>query len=80
MNVTTIACPVAMTHDAVNVATAPIWVDAAGNQYRVASGIIDGCEATEHQAATPDAVTILIGLPGVEALHSIGLSPEGAEV
>ena len=78
--IVTIACPISMTHDGINPDSAPIWVDAAGNQYRVASGIIDGCEATEHQTATPDAVTILIGLPGVEALHSIGLSPEEAEV
>lgn len=71
----TIACPMSLTHDAINVETAPIWADAAGNQYRVASGVIDGCEATPHTLATPTAITILIGLPGLEALALMGLTP-----
>jgi hypothetical protein len=71
----TIACPLGLSHDAINTDTAPIWVDAAGNQYRVASGVIDGCEATEHQTATPSAVTILIGPPGLAALAAMGLTP-----
>lgn len=72
---TTIACPISMTHDGINPDSAPIWVDADGNQYRVASGFIDGCEATEHQTATPSAVTILIGPPGLAALAAMGLTP-----
>ena len=77
--ITTIACPVAMTHPEVP-DTAPIWVDAGGNEYRVASGIIDACEATEHQTATPDVVTILTNLPGLEALAAMGLSAKEAVV
>lgn len=78
--ITTIACHVAMTHDGINPDTAPIWTDAEGNEYRVASGVIDGCKATDHTAATPDAVTIMIGPPGLEALAAMGLSVKEAEV
>lgn len=72
---TTIACPIAMTHDGVNPDSAPIWADAEGNEYRVASGVIDGCEPTEHTLATPDSITIIVGLPGLEALAAMGLTP-----
>lgn len=73
--IVTIACPISMTHDGINPDSAPIWVDAAGNQYRVASGVIDGCEATEHQTAAPDVVTVIFGVTGLEALATMGLQP-----
>jgi hypothetical protein len=73
--IVTIACPISMTHDGINPDSAPIWVDAAGNQYRVASGIIDGCEATSHQTATPDAITVIFGVTGLAALATMGLKP-----
>lgn len=74
----TIACPPGLSHDAINADTAPIWADAGGNQYRVASGVIDGCEATPHTLATPSAITILIGPPGLDALATMGLTPPAA--
>lgn len=80
MNVTTIACPVAMTHDAVNVATAPIWTDAEGNEYRVTSGVIEDCKATRHKLAKPDKITIMTDIPGLEALSAMGLSAKEAVV
>jgi len=77
--ITTIACPVAMTHPEVP-DTAPIWVDAGGNEYRVSSGIIDECNATRHKLAKSDKITIMIDLPGLEALAAMGLSTKEATV
>jgi hypothetical protein len=80
MNVTTIACPVAMTHPEINPESAPIWTDAEGNEYRVASGVIEDCKATRHKLAKPDKITIMIDLPGLEALAAMGLSVKEVEV
>lgn len=76
--ITTIACPISMSHPDIS-DTSPVWVDAMGNEYRVASGIIGGRKATKKTVASPDAITILIGLPGIEALHSMGLSAKEAD-
>lgn len=78
--ITTIACPLGLEHPAVNPDTAPIWQDAAANQYRVASGMLDGIEPTEHTTATPDAITIIVGMDGLAALAAMGLiQPEVAD-
>jgi hypothetical protein len=77
--ITTIACPAAMTHPEVPDA-APVWVDADGNEYRVASGVIDDCKATRHKLAKPDKITIMTDIPGLEALSAMGLSAKEAVV
>jgi len=77
--ITTIACPAAMTHPEVPDA-APVWVDASGNEYRVASGVIDGCKATRHKLAKPDKITIMTDIPGLEALSAMGLFAKEAVV
>lgn len=77
--ITTIACPAAMTHPEVPDA-APVWVDAEGNEYRVASGIIEDCKATRHNLANPDKITIMIDMPGLEALAAMGLFIKENEV
>lgn len=77
--ITTIACPAAMTHPEVPDA-APVWVDAEGNEYRVASGVIDDCKATRHKLAKPDKITIMTDIPGLEALSAMGLSAKEAVV
>lgn len=77
--ITTIACPVAMTHPEV-LDAAPVWVDAGGNEYRVASGIIEDCTATRHKLAKPDKITIMTDIPGLEALSAMGLSAKEAVV
>ena len=72
MTVTTIACPIAMEHPEVQ-PEAPVWVDAAGNEYRIASGIVEGAETTEHTPAAPDRITIIVGMDGLSALAVMGL-------
>ncbi len=73
MDVVTIACPPGFTDE--NVAeTAPIWIDANGVEYRVASGLLDGYEPAEPSPATPDRVNIVTGLDGLAALAMMGLT------
>lgn len=73
MQTVTIACPTTLEHIHVDSATAPIWVDASGNRYRVASGPLDNIQATEHLVAVPDKITIIIGATGLEALAQMQL-------
>lgn len=76
MDVVTIACPPGFTDE--NVAeTAPIWTDANGVEFRVASGLLEGYEPTEPGPATPDRVNIVTGLDGLAALAMMGLTPVG---
>jgi hypothetical protein len=73
METVTIACPVAITDPDVDAATAPIWLDADGNQYAIASGMIEGRIATDHTVAMPDRVTVFVGVDGLFALAAMGL-------
>lgn len=79
MDTTTIACPVGMDHPGVDPATAPIWLDAAGNEYRIASGVIPDAEPTEWTTAAPDRVTVIVGMDGFSALSMMGLMAKPVE-
>ena len=76
METVTIACPISMTHPEVDQDSAPIWVDAKGNEYRVASGRLEGYTATESSVASPLRVTIVIGTDGLFALSDMGLKAQ----
>lgn len=76
MDTTTIACPLGLDHPGVDSATAPIWLDAAGNQYQIASGVIPDAEPTEWTEAAPDRVTVIVGMDGFAALAAMGLHPK----
>ena len=73
MDIVTIACPPGFTDP--NVAdNAPIWLDANGVEYQVASGILEGYEPTEPVLAAPDRVNVVIGMDGLDALAAMGLT------
>lgn len=72
MEITTIACPPGFTDPNVD-ENAPIWVDDDGNEYRVASGQLDGYTATSNTLASPLGVTVAIGPDGKLALENMGL-------
>lgn len=65
--ITTIACPTDLEHPEVNVETAPIWVDAKGVPYRVASGILP------EQVGLDPRIKIATGPDGLSALAEMGL-------
>lgn len=72
--ITTIACPPNMSDPNVNVETAPIWFDEFGNQYLVASGIVEGEYTTSNPIeAQPDRINVVVGYVGLEALSMMGL-------
>ena len=73
--IVTIACPVHLSHAEIDPLTAPIWIDAVGNEYRVASGLIDVAQ-TDHSVATPDRLTIVVAQDGLTALAQMGLVPK----
>lgn len=73
MNIVTIACPAGFTDP--NVAdNAPIWLDASGIEYMVASGPLEGYESTEPSLAAPDRVNVVVGMDGLDALAAMGLT------
>jgi hypothetical protein len=73
MDIVTIACPPGFTDP--NVAdNAPIWLDANGIEYMVASGPMEGYEPTEPDLAAPDRVNVIIGMNGLDALAAMGLT------
>ena len=73
METTTIACPPGFTDP--NVAdNAPIWLDANGVEYMVASGLLEGYEPTELGLAAPDRVNVVVGMDGLDALVVMGLT------
>lgn len=74
----TIACPLAMDHPEVNKEFAPVWIDSTGNEYFVASGVIEG-EATEDTQADPSRITIITGVDGLSALATMGLTPKAEQ-
>ena len=73
--ITTIACPLDLTHPAVDPDTAPIWTDGT-TDYRVASGILPDLLPTYWSEATPNRVTIICGMVGLAALAMMGLTPK----
>lgn len=73
MDIVTIACPPGFTDP--NVAdNAPIWIDANGVEYMVASGMLEGYEPTEPVLSAPDRVNVVVGMDGLDALAAMGLT------
>lgn len=78
MQITTVAVPIAMTHSFVDQATAPVWIDSLGNQYQIASGMLaNPIDSTDHTVATPNQITVIVGVEGLTALAQMGLTPKG---
>lgn len=78
METTTIACPPNFTDP--NVAeNAPIWVDANGVEYKVASGPLEGYTTTEPVQAQVDRVNVIVGMDGLAALAAMGLTVKEIE-
>ena len=78
METTTIACPSGFTDE--NVAeNAPIWVDAKGIEYQVASGLLEGYTTSDPVEATSDRVNVVVGINGLEALAAMGLTVKESE-
>lgn len=76
MNIVTIALPPGFEDPNVDPATAPVWVDASGNEYLVASGLLDGeYEASDPVPAQPDRENIVLGMSGLDALAAMELTP-----
>ena len=73
MDIVTIACPPGFTDPNV-VDNAPIWLDANGVEYMVASGLLEGYEPTEAVLAAPDRVNVVVGMDGLDALAAMGLT------
>jgi hypothetical protein len=81
MEITTLACPPSMSDPNIDPATAPVWVDAEGNQYLVASGFLDGEYVTSDPIlAEPDRINAVVEMAGLDALAAMGLTPEPEEV
>jgi hypothetical protein len=81
MEITTLACPPSMSDPNIDPATAPVWVDAEGNQYLVASGFLDGEYVTSDPIlAEPDRINAVVAMAGLDALAAMGLTPEPEEV
>lgn len=75
--ITTIACPPGYTDPNVDPAVAPIWVDADGVEYLVASGMVEGMyETSDPILAEPDRVNVVVGMDGLSALAAMGLTPK----
>ncbi len=72
MEVVTIACPPGFTDENV-VETAPVWTDGT-TLYRVASGVLEGYTQSDSITATPDKLTVIVGVSGLEALALMGLT------
>ena len=73
MDIVTIACPPGFTDPNVDPATAPIWLDANGIEYQVASGLLAGYTTTEPIQARADRVNVIVGMNGLDALAAMGL-------
>jgi hypothetical protein len=79
METTTIACPPGFTDP--NVAeNAPIWLDANGIEYTVASGPLDGYETSDPVVALADRVNVIVGMSGLDALAAMGLNVKEVEI
>jgi hypothetical protein len=84
MDIVTIACPPNYTDSNV-VENAPIWLDANGVEYAVASGPLEGYtleedgeiipyETSDPIEAQPDRVNVVVGMDGLAALAAMGLT------
>ena len=74
--ITTLACPPSISDPNIDPATAPVWVDAEGNQYLVASGFLDGeYETSDPILAEPDRLNVVVVMDGLSALAEMGLVP-----
>jgi hypothetical protein len=79
-DITTLACPPSMSDPNVNPDTAPIWLDADGNEYLVASGQLDGeYETSDPIEAQPYRLNVVVGMDGLSALAAMGLTPAPAD-
>jgi len=77
METVTIACPPGFTDPNVNRETAPVWVDAVGTEYLVASGLLEGDYYTSHPVfAQTDRVSVVVGMDAMGALSAMGLRPK----
>ena len=74
MDIVTIACPPGFTDPNVDPATSPIWTDANGIEYQVASGLLEGYTTTEPIQARADRVNVIVGMNGLDALAAMGLA------
>ena len=74
MDIVTIACPPGFADPNVDPATAPIWLDANGIEYQVASGLLEGYTTTEPIQAQTDRVNVIVGMNGLDALAAMGLT------
>jgi hypothetical protein len=78
MDIVTIACPPNYTDP--NVAeNAPIWLDANGVEYAVASGPLEGYVTSDPIEAQPDRVNVVVGMDGLAALAAMGLTVKLSE-
>jgi hypothetical protein len=76
-DITTIALPPSMEDPNVNPETAPIWVDDEGNEYLVASGILEGeYETSDPIEAQPDRINVVVDMDGLTALAAMGLTKQ----
>jgi len=72
MDIVTIACPPGFIDS--NVAeNAPIWLDANGIEYRVASGLLQGYTTSELLQAQVNCINVMVGMAGLDALAAMGL-------
>jgi hypothetical protein len=53
---------------------APIWLDANGVEYAVASGPLDGYETSDPSQAQTDRVNVVVGMDGLAALAAMDLT------
>jgi hypothetical protein len=89
LDTTTIALPPSMTDPNVNPETAPIWLDADGNEYLVASGQLDEpldedgnpipYVTSDPIEAQPDRLNVVVGMDGLSALAAMGLTVKEVE-
>lgn len=73
MDIVTIACPPGFADPNVDPITAPIWTDANGIEYQVASGLLEGYTTTEPLQAQTDRANVIVGMNGLDALAAMGL-------
>jgi hypothetical protein len=78
MEIVTIACPPGFSDPNVS-DLAPIWVDANGVEFRIASGLLEGYEWVEPAVAQAGRINIVTGMDGLSALAAMGLTPKDSE-
>ena len=79
MQITTMACPTTMSDPNIDPADSPVWVDARGNQYYIASGVLDGdYQNTYPVPAQHDRINIVLDMDALDALAAMGLTANKA--